>query len=494
MALVAGRRRFLLASAAVLAASACEPERPPAPAPQATGPAPAARRPSVVVIGAGLAGLAAAHALLERGYEITVLEATERAGGRILTIRSPFRDGLYVEAGATHVLGDPDLLKLFDAMGVALEQRRPSPKKLANVRFFGGKREVLSPDAEPPPEHKLSAEEEALGHKGRMDKYFAQALGFDPTGPIPDALLGLDQISAAEFLRRQGASPGFIAAIDEMFVLGDGGIEGQSALDILRVQANMQREMGLKGGGRVTGGADRLPAAIAAKLGARVIFGASVVRIEHSEHGVRVVFRRRGETSAVTADRAICAIPPKVLSALEAIPALSAEKTRALGEIALENVTRIWLEADQRFWEARGESGRAETDLPIGPVRDETILQAGTGGVLGFYVRRAEARRLGAMSDEERVRAALAEASRVHPGMKEHFVSGGSKCWETDPFARGAYAYFKPGQLVALGPHLARAEGRLHFAGDHTSYRPGFMHGALASARRVVEEVLRAAR
>jgi monoamine oxidase len=60
---------------------------------------------------------------------------------------------------------------------------------------------------------------------------------------------------------------------------------------------------------------------------------------------------------------------------------------------------------------------------------------------------------------------------------------------DTDPFQRGAYSFFKPGQLIGLAPHLATREGRLRFAGDHTSHRPGFMHGALASARRVADEI-----
>jgi len=69
---------------------------------------------------------------------------------------------------------------------------------------------------------------------------------------------------------------------------------------------------------------------------------------------------------------------------------------------------------------------------------------------------------------------------------------GASKCWDEDPFARGVYAYFKPGQIMELGPAIASGEGRVHFAGDHTSCRPGFMHGAVSSARRVVREILAA--
>ncbi|MFT3766874.1 MAG: NAD(P)/FAD-dependent oxidoreductase [Minicystis sp.] len=479
MSLVASRRRFLLASAAV-AAGACAPARVVEPS--------ANRKPSVIVIGAGLAGLAAAHALVQRGHEVRVLEATDRAGGRIFTVRAPFRDGLFVEAGATHVVGDPDLIHLFAEMGVGIERRRRT-KGLAEVCFLGGKRIILTGGTNAPVTNSLSPEEEALGHKGRMDKYFAAAKGFDPTGPIPPALMQLDVISGAEFLRRQGASPGFIRDIDGTFIPGDDGIEGLSALAMLREYANIQREIALEGGGRVAGGSDRLPAAIAARLGDRVVYGAAVARIEQTARGVRVAFRRRGEASALEADRVICAIPAPVLATLEVSPGLTPEKARALRALPLESVTRMWFEADQRFWAARGESGSVETDLPIGNVRDETDGLPGAAGVLGVYVTRAASRRLGAMREMDRSRAVVAEVEKAQPGIEDHLVGVVTKCWDEEPYQRGAYAYFKPGQVTGLQPHLARAEGRLHFAGDHTSFRPGFMHGALASARRVVEEI-----
>ena len=93
------RRRFLLGSLAALSSAACGPA---GPAPDVAPPGDGGGRPRrVVVVGAGLSGLVAATDLLKKGFDVTVLEAQARPGGRILTVREPFRDGLYVEAGAT---------------------------------------------------------------------------------------------------------------------------------------------------------------------------------------------------------------------------------------------------------------------------------------------------------------------------------------------------------------------------------------------------------
>jgi monoamine oxidase len=417
-----------------------------------------------------------------------VLEAKERPGGRILTVRAPWREGLFVEAGATHVVGDPALLALCAAMGVTIE-KRPPPRGLGRVSLVGGKRTVTPAGAPLPPDHPLRADEQALAPEQRMAKYFVEAGTFDPTVPFPAALLPLDAMGGAELLRRRGASPGFLAEIDGMLGLGETGIEGMSALAMVHQWAEIRREIALGAPGRIAGGSDRLPSAIAARLGDRLITAAPVTRIEQDSQGVRVAFRRRGVEASLQADRVLVAISAPILADLPIVPPLSPEKRAALRELKMENVTRVWLEADQRFWTARGENGRARTDLPTGPVRDETEGMSGTAGILGVYATRAGARSLAALSDADRVGAVLADVDRVHPGFRAHFVAGASHCWETDPYQRGAYAYFQPGQLTRIAPHLGRAEGRLHFAGDHTSHRPGFMHGALASAERAVAEI-----
>jgi monoamine oxidase len=284
-----------------------------------------------------------------------------------------------------------------------------------------------------------------------------------------------------------GASPAFIQDMSESFGLG-GGAESMSALSLLRDLASFFRERELTGGGRVKGGTDNFPRAIAAKLGARVLFGAKVRRVEQDATEARVTFFRRGELSRLRASRVVFALPFSLLRNIDIAPGLSEQKRLAVRDLKLESVTRIYAQAKRRFWIERGERGRADTDLPIGVVTDETERQVGQGGVLGAYLKDAIARRYAAMSAAERVAAVTGSIDRVHPGMKEQFVAGASKCWDDDPFALGAYAWFKPGQLVGFGA-LGEREGRLHFAGDHTSHRPGFMHGALASAKRVIGEI-----
>jgi monoamine oxidase len=232
-----------------------------------------------------------------------------------------------------------------------------------------------------------------------------------------------------------------------------------------------------------------LPQELARRLDERIVYGARVVAVTHSPTAVSVTFERAGERSTRSAERVVLAIPPTLLCSLPVTPALSAAKQRALKELALESVTRVWLETERRFWLERGEAGRVDTDLALGPVRDESEGDPGVAGVLGFYVTRAESRRLAQLSEPERIQTVLAFAERAQPGLRQQFVVGASKAWDSEPFQRGAYAYFQPGQVRALAPHLGSPEGRCHFCGDHTSQRPGFMHGALASAWRVVAEL-----
>jgi monoamine oxidase len=459
----------------------------PAAAP-ASSVASAAPGQSVIVVGGGLAGLACAYRLSQRGQSVLVLEATQRAGGRICTLRDGWQDGLFVEAGAAHLVPDPALLALLGELSVAAESRPPGPK-LARVGLFAGQRRVVPPGVKAPRVVPLSAAEEAIGENNLMDHYFAEAKTYDPTGPFPAALLALDDISGAEYLRQQGASPGFLQQIDSMLGVGDDGLEGMSGLWLVHSWAQILREIALGPSQRIAGGTDRLPGELARRLGERIVYGARAVAVTQGETSVSVSFERNGERTTQTAERVVFAIPPTLLRALSITPALSAEKMKALEALPLESVTRIWLETDRRFWAERGEAGRVDTDLAIGPVRDESEGYPGAAGMLGFYATRAESRRLAELSEEQRIQTALEYAAKGHPGLREHFLTGASLSWDKQPFQRGAYAYFKRGQVRALAPYLGSREGRCHFCGDHTSQRPGFMHGALASALRVVAEI-----
>lgn len=94
------------------------------------------------------------------------------------------------------------------------------------------------------------------------------------------------------------------------------------------------------------------------------------------------------------------------------------------------------------------------------------------------------------LSEQERINFAIEQLELIHPGMREHFEGGVTKCWDEDEWAYGASAYYKPGQFTSLMPHVARTEGKIHFAGEHTSvWIDGWMQGALESGNRVAQEI-----
>jgi monoamine oxidase len=178
-----------------------------------------------------------------------------------------------------------------------------------------------------------------------------------------------------------------------------------------------------------------------------------------------------------------------VLDRIQFSPALSPQTRTAIARLQMSSVARVFLESSSRFWNEHGESGVAWTDQLVEHIRHETELLDARAGILGAYLTASGARRYMEIEHASRLPRMLEEVARVFPEMKTHNTALIDKVWDEDPWQRGAYAWFSPGQLTGALPALQKAEGRLHFAGDQTSHRPGFMHGALASAKRVVDEV-----
>jgi len=334
----------------------------------------------------------------------------------------------------------------------------------------------------------LTAGEKRLGRAGMWEKYVmpvVRELG-DPAAPgwPPDSLKKYDRTTFFEFLRGQGASPD-AAALLGMGGLGD-GVRSVSALDLLRESAH---RAAMKRAYRIRGGSDVFPRAFAARLSDRIRYGTPVVRIEYGPCQVRAVCLHAGGRESVTADRLICAVPFSVLRRIEISPPFSAGKQRAVDQLLYTSVARVYLQTRRRFWVEEGLSGGAVTDRSSLLVYDGAASQPGTRGILESYLSGPQAREVTAMKEAERVSSTLGLVEQIHPRVRQHFEVGASKCWDEDEWARGAYAWFRPGQMTSLLPQVAGAEGRVHFAGEHASSLPGWMQGALESGNRAAREV-----
>jgi monoamine oxidase len=134
-------------------------------------------------------------------------------------------------------------------------------------------------------------------------------------------------------------------------------------------------------------------------------------------------------------------------------------------------------------------NGFGRTDLPIANLFDMTSNQPGQRGILQSYLGGARARQVAALKESARISFVLEQTEKVFPGIRENFEVGVSKCWDEDEWARGASSWYRPGQMSQLWPHIARPEGRVHFAGDHTSAWIRWMQGALHSGNRAAKEV-----
>lgn len=450
---------------------------------------------SVIVLGAGLAGLATAYELSEAGHQLTLLEARSRPGGRVRTLRDPFADGMHAEAGAfAFVPTIPDyVMGYVRRFGLAVTSA--APDELGGLRLlyhFRGARIQHSARIQWPLE--LSDEERRLGLPAMRSRYLRAAVDevvkACASGSLDAVLQKYDRCSFAEFLRNAGAS----AAAAELLAVTDWDPVGEklderSALDVLAQTACYGAFRGERYS--IVGGNNRLPQAFADRLGERVRYGAAAVRIEHNRAGVRVVYVQAGKENAAEADYLVCSLPFSVMRGMEVAPAFSPLKRKAIEELPYSSVTSVALQCRTRFWADEGFSGGAFTDLPISLLWDATDGQGGRRGMLQGVMTGARSRHLLALGPGQRMGLMLDSVDKVFPHARDCCEGVEYLCWDEAPYSRGNNAWFRPGQMLALLAHLARPEGRIHFAGEHTGslLLHGSAQGALESGIRAAREI-----
>ncbi|MBY8885457.1 NAD(P)/FAD-dependent oxidoreductase [Streptomyces sp. PTM05] len=450
----------------------------------------------VVVVGAGLAGLGTAYELARLGCDVTVLEASTRAGGRAYTVREPFADGLYAEAGAMTVTPHCHyVMHYLKELGVGLE---PSDLLDADFSYFLGSRFVrpevadLADSGLP-----LSGEEKGLDIGMMMERYvraLCQELQPDlgtPEWEVTDRLAPYDRRSVIEVLKERGASDAAITLLEPMFLEMRGGdLDTASALSWLRHESS-PRSLTLADDrwAKIRGGTDRFPAAFADRLRDRIHYAKPVVRVTQDDTAARVTFVDGGGFHTMEADRVVLAVPFSAMRRIDLSNAgLSAAKHAAIRQLRYVSIVRVYLQMRERFWTSPRAS--VSTDLPIRWVRDATPQLPGPRAVLECLMSGWRAKAVTAMSPDERLRFTLEQVERIFPGAKDHFEVGTSVAWDREPYIEGAYILPEVGH-TALMPDIRRPEGRVHFAGEHTAFEPngGSMTYALESAVRAVLEL-----
>jgi monoamine oxidase len=445
----------------------------------------------VVVLGAGLAGLGAAYNLMRHGYDVIVLEAQDRPGGRVETVRDGFRRGGHAEMGA---------IRIFDSHEYTLRYVREFGLELTpydtGTRAFHmeGKRFLAPPPGTPWPLDGLSADEQP-DPAARFGDYLGSGFAklgdvFDPgwPGAFPSAL-ELDGTTMAGHMQSQGASETW----QDWFFAQEGRIARANAAAGFAVESLTTGTMI----GSIRGGNDRLPYALAAALGHRLRYRTEVVRIAQGRGHVTVGYRDRTGRHEIRADRCVCALPFAPLRRVSIDTPFSAQKMAAIHKLQYMAAARCYFQTRSRFWEhdplgPLGGLNLVGTDTMAGRVWNTSSQQADPRlGMVHSYMFDTEALEF-ASHGYRRVAAMRKLMRQLLPGIRGQLVGVAHKAWQEDPWAGGGWGWTQPGELRWMFPAMRQVEGRVHFAGEHTSLWIAWMNGALESAERVVAEILHA--
>jgi len=419
------------------------------------------RPKKIVVIGAGLAGLTVAYELTKAGHDVTILEARNRAGGRVFTVRE-FADGLYAECGAEWVEHNHEyLLRYIDEFGLPLYRGRFADTEDEGLQFSPRERQT---------------HEKIRGFTKQIDPFDQQK----PSQPE------LDKISFYELLKKIEAPPDMIEQMQRSVSgLMAINIESVSALHILNEYSLPETRASF----RVAGGNDQVPKALAAQLRDRIYYSRPVVKIAHDTNGARVTFLENGLQQTIDAEHLVIAAPFTCVRQIDLSPALSPEKMKAIATLGYGQILKAPLQFRERFWQKQSGEPRKSLQGMLGSVYEASGGQPGQRGLLVAYIPDKSGMEMGSLPADQRLETIFKKVSEIHPEAPRYFEGGYVKWWQEDPWAGGTYAYFRPGEITTIRTIIAKPEGRIHFAGEHTAGWQGYMNGAVESGHRVAREI-----
>ncbi|MEQ8348427.1 MAG: NAD(P)/FAD-dependent oxidoreductase [Sneathiellaceae bacterium] len=472
-------RRALLrgvgASAAIAAAGALLPR---IVAPALAGAA--AGRKRVLVLGAGMAGLTAALALLRRGHEVTVIEYQDRVGGRVLSL--PLGEGMVSEAGAGHFRANMpytlSYIRQFRLPVLSLNDGLPR----YTVRGHAANAADLADWPWP-----LSREERQVSVSSNLNRYlYRNGLDTDTVlsarWPGPEQLDRLSDITLRELLQNVGATDAFCDLLDAH---GGTFTSGAQALGII---PDLAYHFGDQNLFRIRGGNDRLPQALAGAIGPqRIHLGDPVAAIDQDGALVRVTTRSGAEFAG---DAAISTIPFSVMGEVAVTPAWSAGKAALIAGIDWDQSVKVVVKARTPSWLAHGVHGwpMAGGDRRWERIVDITGNAPFSYGNAFFYMNGGNAAAYREGPRQTRAQDLFADFQADMPGLIDEAVSLQEFDWKAQPWIRGSFGSTPLGGAWMVR-EWAKPEGRLHFAGDFVTLKTGWVEGAIESGLRAARQI-----
>jgi monoamine oxidase len=453
----------------------------------------------VAVVGAGLAGLTCAYRLRQRGVQAPIYEARpDRVGGRCWTARG-FADGQLGEHGGEFIDTDHARMHaLVRELGLRLEDR----EAFARRRF--GHTSLIYLDGGMRNEREVFADFDILVRRLREDS--RRIRGYSLSGPGARAF---DEMSAREWLDANvpGGGESLLGLATRGYLADEFGLDAErlGATNLLYLLETRGADEPAEGDSsderfHVHGGNDQVPNGLAARMPeAALHLDAPLEALWR--RGNRTYGMRFGDGAEVDAEQVVLAIPFTTLRDVDLGRAgLSPIKREAIEKLGMGTNAKLLMQFDRRPSREGGWDGSLSTDEPFLDTWDTSLTQPGRSGLLTVYSGGAVGAGYPAPAHGEApaaiVRDTLAALERAVPGLSRAFNGRAwLDHWSADPWSRGSYAAYLPGQYYDYSGIVARAEGGIHFAGEHTSdaYQ-GFLEGAVESGERCAREVINARR